>query len=56
MIIVILLVLILMNGVGFFSGPRTPGVPNYYGYGYGGLGTILLILLILIVLHLIPTI
>jgi hypothetical protein len=49
MLIVILLVLILMNGVGYFHAPD-----GGYRYGYGGLGMILLILLILMVLHMIP--
>ena len=51
MIIVILIVLILMNGIGYFNSPAAPGG---YRYGWGGLGLILLILLILMVLHLIP--
>lgn len=51
MILIILLVLILMNGIGYFNAPVTaPG----YRYGSGGLGLVLLILFILIVLHIVP--
>ena len=52
MLIVILIVLILMNGIGYFSAPAIPGP---YRYGSGGLGFLLLVLLILMVLHLIPS-
>ena len=50
MILIILLVLILMNGVGYWANPTVPGVR----YGFGGLGLVLLILFVLIVLHIIP--
>lgn len=50
MILILLVVLILMNGVGYFGNPT----PGGYRYGYGGLGFLLLILLILGVLKLIP--
>jgi hypothetical protein len=52
MIIIILVVLILMNGVGFWSAPATPGTG--FRYGYGGLGFLLLVLLVLGVLNIIP--
>ena len=50
MILIILLVLILMNGVGYWANPTAPGAR----YGFGGLGFVLLVLFVLIVLHLIP--
>ena len=46
MIVIILVVLILMNGVGYFGAPQ----PGGYRYGYGGLGFLLLVLLVLQVL------
>jgi hypothetical protein len=49
MLIIILVVLILMNGVGYQSAPV-----GGYRYGYGGLGFLLLVILILYVLHIIP--
>jgi hypothetical protein len=51
MILIILLVLILMNGVGYWSAGPTAGP---YRFGYGGLGLVLLVLFVLLVLHIIP--
>lgn len=50
-IILILVIMILMNGVGYFNAPiTTPG----YRYGNGIFGIVCLIILVLYVCHILP--
>ena len=45
MLIFIMVVLVLMNSIGYLGTPAAPG--NGYRYGWGGLGLVILIVLLL---------